>query len=261
MNDEPKGQENEGEGKPQESMPDSNKPAEGELPEGTSSRTAEQFEKLKQSNQQLKAENDSLKVVETTTPDVLDSLRPKTQAQPNTQGRNPFANKAPVQENKFISDDGTQVDPYLLEKNLNESKLAAQQAQQIAEQAREESRRYAETQQVREAHNKFPQLNPKSSDYDAKFYKAVKNEVVGQMTQGYQDLAAAADSVAEWYQLSPLKKEQADGQAAQTQTQKEQINATTPAKPMAKIDQDVLVNRQRKGDRDATIERLERSGF
>ena len=257
------------EGKPQEPVPSSDKPTEGEKPEDTSPRTAEQFDKLTQSNKTLKEENDALKAKaeKTTTPNVLDSLKPQVQPQPVTQTPQPQPVKPVVvpqgqtQDGKLISDDGTQVDPYLLEKSLKDSKLAAEEAKKQAIQAREEARRYAETQQVRDAHAKFPQLNPKSPDYDAKFYAAVKNEVVGQMTKGFQDLVAAADTVSKWYELAPTKKEQEETQAGKTQTQKEQINATPPAKPIAKTDHSDLIKRQQKGDRAATAERLARSGF
>jgi len=256
------------EGKPTESMPNSTKPTEGEKPGDTSPRTAEQFNKLTQSNQSLKEENDALKAKadEATMPNVLDSLKPQIKPQivtqtPQSQPVQQVALKDQTQDGRLVSEDGTQVDPYLLEKRLKDSKLAADEARKEAIQARAEARKFAETQQVRDAHTKFPQLDPNSSDYDPNFYKAVKNEVVGQMTQGYQDLVAAASAVTQWYKLVPTTEEQDKEHEGKAKTQKEQINATMSVKPIIKTDHSDLIRRQQTGDRSATAERLRRSGF
>ena len=249
-----------------------------ELPEEVSERTKEQYDKLLEHNRQLAEENKLLKSQKeqesSSQSSVFDSLRPQEPVIPVTPASpvNPqmFPSLTPAQVNQisqgFIDKDG-----YLNEQALNnalaDAQRKAERADQKISQLENKLVYVEENSQVREAHSKYPSLNPRSAQgtFDPKFYEAVKNEVVAQMIKGEpKDLMAAADKVNEWYS-TPKVNPQVEVEAKKKEEQVAQINATSKSAPgttrYSTADQDTLVKATQKGSHDALMERLKRAGY
>lgn len=246
------------------------KPEETKLPDETKERTKEQFEKLKQSNQELKE-----KVKKYT--DVLSSLQPREVAPPNqfTPAFEPILTNQPpatypglTQQQikdtfENLIDSEGYVDVNLLKEELEKQRRRAEIAEQKAREAEEAAKKavktvddFQRTQKMREIHAKYPQLDPESPQFDERMWEAVRNEIVGQwVTTGTEDVDAAAKK---WYDiLYPMAKDkEADKKA--------QINAI-PTQPVSTSstfeDHQALVEATRKGKKGALAERLKRAGY
>lgn len=242
-------------------------------------RTKEQFDKLTQSNQELKKERDEYK-------NILESLRPNSPNTPQEKQEPPSVQAPSANQyshlnqqqvdsitDNFVDDNGY-VDVRKLNQFLQDTNQRAIRAEQAAQQARQESRRtvqdFEESNTVKQAHEKYPELDPKSDSFNEEFYDSVRNELVGQMLSGKkEDLLQAASK---WHKrmYGPEKKaqkekeKQEEAQRQEGQQARAAIN-TTPTggakNRMSMADHDNLVYRTRKGDRNALKERLERSGF
>lgn len=233
------------------SMPEENENStEGDLPEETSERTREQFEKLKARNAQLA---EKVRQLETTDrKSVLDALRPSQTPQ------TPDLSQAEVDKiyDQAIDEEGS-VDPAALKKLLKEANDRAKQAEAIAKQASEQARNYSINDQVTKVHEKFPQLDPNNvQDFNEDFYRLVQNELLGQMYAGKQEnFMSAAEYVASKLNVSPPVN--------QTQQQRDQILATTNSKAKATAvqqDPDLMSDVMR--DRPGALEELiRRSGI
>lgn len=257
----PKGQNVVAEEKQPEAVSTSEKTAEeSKLPEGTSDRTREEFEKLTQHNKELAEENRRLKEVKETS--VLDSLKPqppKVTAPPPAK-EYPFLEPSKQEDvySKLVDENGY-IDADLLKQTLKDANERAKLAEARAKRLEEQVSGVEESRQVREAHSKYPMLDPKNPNFDEKFYTAVRNELIGQMVQGNRDFVQAADTVASWFK--PGGNERQD-QSAQKEQQVRQIQATT-TKGETKMSSDYsdLVKRTQRGDSAALMERLKRAGY
>ena len=232
-------------------MPTEEKPTEEtepQLPDGVKERTAEEFEKLKEANRQLKAQ------LEQSTPpaqSVLESLRP--------QDNFPNLNAAQAQQvAEQIFDEQGYVDPNLLNQKLAQAELVAKQAIETARQAQQQLRNFEETQMTQQVYQKYPQLNPNGESFDPHFYSRVRNELIGQMMTGKEDLMAAADTVTQVFnQTSQAKVAE---QEARNLKQQASSNIGTSQGASAPVDHDYLVEQTRKGNAEALAERLKRIG-
>lgn len=236
-------------------MPTEEQPAEvtdSTNPDGEKERTAEQFEKLKEHNKQLKERLDQLESAKPKQ-SVLESLRPADNF-PNVSQ----AQAAELQEE--VVDEQGYVDPTLLNQKLAEANRIAQQAIQTANQAQQQLRNFEETQITKELYKQYPQLNPNGDSFDPKFYRKVRNELVGQLTDGKnQDVFEAAKTVSEdsTTQVKVQVQEQEDFSL------KQQASSTlgTSQGASAPVDHDWLVEETRKGNPEALAERLARGGY
>lgn len=128
-------------------------------------RTREQFEKLLESNRKL---NERL---EQTTKEIsaLKTVQP-AQPQGNAQPS--------VSVNDFVEVDATTGEKYIneqrLQKRIEELDEIARRAQQRTEEIVETSNKKEFERQNREAFNAFPELNPKSPNYDSVFHMQVR---------------------------------------------------------------------------------------
>jgi len=243
-------------------MPSAEQPAEGaqepQLPDGVKERTAQEFEKLKATNKQMADELAALKGSNPSRTSVLDDLRPNPELVP--QATYPMAGYQQPAQQPFV-DEGGYVDAAVLNSTLSKAQKEAQEARRIAQQTQEQIQRFQESQVVQAVHSEFPELDPNNSDqFDPAFYDFVKNEMIGQMMKGKEDLRAAA-----------LKAKQVLGQKAATPTQpregtissREQASAptgTSHGTPPPVNDQQSLVRGTYKGDKDAIYKRLQASG-
>lgn len=170
-------------------------------------RTKAYIEKLKSDLAAEKAKN--TKTPEDYGNSVFDSFRPQvaTPAIPvmpdipdagrfNNLNQNQVNNIA----NQFVAPDGT-VDIDGLNNALNLANRRAMEAERRAKLTEDKVTRFEETQQVRDAHGKFPQLDPKSPDFDPKFYDLTRDRLLRNMYEGReQSLLEAAESIADTYQ-------------------------------------------------------------
>jgi len=224
---------------------------ESQIPDGVSERTAEQIEKLKAHNKQLKEQLDQ--VTAKPTQSVLESLRPADNF-PNVSE----AKAAELQEE--IVDAQGYVDPSLLNQKLAEANRIAQQAIQTANQAQQQLRNFEETQITKELYKQYPQLNPNGDTFDPKFYRQVRNELVGQLTDGKnQDVFAAAKTVSD--DSVTQVKVQVDEKEDISLKQQASSTLGTSQGASSPVDHDWLVEETRKGNPDALAERLARGGY
>lgn len=238
-------------------MPSENKSAEESQPtspDGVSERTAEQFEKLKAHNKQLAEENAKLKGSSAPKGSVLDDLRPASLDDVTT---NP---NAPAVAEQFV-DEGGYVDTALLNASLAEAKRQAEEARRIAAQNQESIQRFQESEQIRQAHAAFPQLDPNNTDkFDPRFYDLVRNELIGQLMQGKKDVMEAAKKVSGLYQQ---QVSQPTPEQKQTISNREQASAPTgtgKGQSTSATHQE-LVEGTLKGDKEAIYKRLQASGY
>lgn len=241
---------------------------EGELPEGVSERTRKEFEKLKA---QLRAEREKSQLKQYGS-SVFDSFRapeevnvqPEPVAQPNfthlTQ------NQVQQISQTFVDADGN-VDVERLNLALNEANRRAADAESKFRQINERVTRFEEDQQVREAHDKFPHLDPTNPNFDSKFYDLVSAKLLQNMYMGKKEtLAQAAASIADVYKLKDnpdvqREKEKAVKEYQQSLSKKEQAGTvlagnTSSSRQADKPNIEDLRRRTRLGDDNALFERL-----
>lgn len=256
---------------PTEETPESPETPEPQEPK---SRTQEQFEKLKDSNDQLKKERDGLK-------NVLESLRPDNVPPQQQQQYQTPINQAPSanQFNNLSQNDVNNVfqsmvdaEGYLdgnkLMQTLQQMNQRATNAEQRAARVEEhlQRREAAETESqktklMKEVHAKYPELDPEGDAFDEDFYEMVRNDLIGQLMQGKEDPMAAADKWASKRNMTREEKQIKDTK----QEQKSQINAVRPRSSMMKgyyekEEQQALVNQVRQGKKGALAEALRRIG-
>lgn len=233
------------------------------------SRTAEQFEKLKDSNKTLKDERDTYK-------NLLDSLLPSdaemaTVTPPVKETQPDIAEdlKAMVDEDGYL--DGAKLTETL--KEINERAKRAEQKVARIEEHNERVRVAKEQNQktalMRSVHEKYPSLDPESGVFDKDFYEAVRNDLIGQMMEGKEDPMLAADKWSDKLygnterQIEVTKEEK---EAKDTkEDQKAQINAIRPRSSSMvgyykEEENDILMDKVRQGKKGALAEILRRRG-
>lgn len=255
---------------PTEEAPESQ---ESQDPQEQKSRTQKEFEKLKNSNKELKEERDAYK-------NVLDSLKPSTPPTPQQQPQyqqplnqapsaNQFSNLSQNEVNNvfqsMVDADGY-LDGNKLMQTLQQLNQRAMNAEQRAarveehQQRREAAEQEAQkSQAMKEVHAKYPELDPENENFDEDFYDLVRNELIGQLMQGKEDAMEAADKWASKRNMTREEKQIKE----QKEEQKSQINAVRPRSSMmkgyyTKDDNQELINKVRQGKKGALAEALRR---
>lgn len=232
------------------------------LPEDASERTKKQFEKLTQKNKELSeklAEKESSES-KMTHQSVLDELLPSIDHGQLTQQQVDTISGDLVDANGYV-------DVQLLRNTIEEAKRQAAEAKAEVARMREQSVRHEQSQQTQRAHEKHPYLDPNNTDgFDKKFYNLVKNELIGQMMNGETDVLKAANKVKkEFYDPEAKSKEAAkEASTKRKATVAKRAQASTPARAnraSSDVDEEILIQKTRKGDRSAIYERLKRSGL
>jgi len=262
----------------QEPMPSSNQPAdvkvttptpEGELPEEVKERTRAEFEKLKEANRLLKQELDATKPKPQS---VLESLRPQGGQVDKKEIATLLEEKTDLKGNevddviKQLVDEDNYLDTDKLKKVLSEnsSKVSsaeqrAAKAEEVAKMASDKVTKFEETEQMKRVYQDFPTLNPEDEKFDERFFQLVRNEMIGQlMENGQQDLSAATKKVMQIYRPGQAEAEKLE--AATTQREQATAGVSTSG-GKATTDQEDLVARTKKGDREAIYARLQASGY
>jgi hypothetical protein len=215
-------------------------------------RTKEQFQKLLQSNKELK--------------EKLSQLASTKNSESNTYGSVYDSIKSDsVKENttstdEYVDEEGN-VNIAKLNKDLKEAKTSALEARALAQKAREDF-------EVREAHMKHPYLNPQSSEFDPTFFELVKDRTLRQkFYEGKEtNLLDIADQVISFY--TPSSKKSAESAKAIEDYKKAQSQIANNA-PLSNSNRarqegpnlDDLRARTRTGDSKAIIERLKNIGI
>lgn len=239
-------------------------------------RTAEQFDKLKESNKELKTERDKYK-------NLLDSLRPDKV--PDKVSYPAPVNKAPEAKEfenlgqgdidavfESMKDNEGYLDGNKLLSVLKSMDEKAKRAEQKAEKAEAHAQRVLEATEEKSrsdtmarVHEKYPMLDPENTEgFDKDLYEAVRNDLIGQMMSGKEDPMAAADK---WYDKlygGKVTKEEKENKEKKEAAKKE-INAVRPTSNMMHgyyehDEEEALREKARKGKKGAVAELLKRRG-
>ena len=226
--------------------------AEYQMPDTTNDRTKEQFQKLLQSNKELKEQLQNLASNKNSEPSAYGSVYDSIKSD------SVLDNTSSSEE--YVDEDGN-VNIAKLNKDLKEAKTSALEARALAQKAREDL-------EVREAHMKHPYLNPQSSEFDPTFFELVKDRTLRQkFYEGKEtNLADIADQVISFY--TPSSKKSAESAKAIEDYKKAQSQIANNA-PLSNSNRarqegpnlDDLRARTRTGDSKAIIERLKNIGI
>lgn len=261
---------------PQEAAPTSEQqPTESQEPQAPVEEGADVDEKVALENsknpertaayiEKLKAERDAaLKASSNYGTSVFDQFRPQVQATPNL-------NQQQVENiaTDFVDQDGN-VDINGLNRALKDANDRALRAEQSARMSAEQIARFEENQQAREAHAKFPELDPLRRDsFDPQFYDLVRNKVLANMYEGKEkSLVEVAEEIKSVYKSAPVNQEVVAKQAVETfkksQTAKAQQQPLETGKGETQSSSNLqdLRERTRRGDGDAIAERLKNLGI
>ena len=244
--------------------------------EETKKRTAEQFDKLKESNNKLKEELETVKKK-----NVLESLMPEA-PQPTIYPQPPTVNVAPEQfpgltqtqikeTFKGLVDENGYVDSGLLIETLKElrekNRIAEERAKIAEQQSQNVARKFDDFQRneiMKEVHAKYPTLNPENGEFDEKLWKFVRNEVIDQWMNGKQtDVMAAAQEGFDTLHGNDMKKADKEKLEA-AETAKKNINAlgvNQTSQRESSGDHEALVRATQLGKKGALAERLRKAGM
>lgn len=263
MPDEPNGNPKVEEKQPA-SMPEAEQTQNDELPSEASDRTKEQFDKLKDSNKQLSEElKERDRQIEELRKNasVFDTLKPEIPDFDPTPPKVEQPKAVQADEVDSLIDQDGYVDANLLKTTLKTLRDEVNQVRSENKKLTETIDSKEESSQVKRAHKKYPQLDPKSDQFDPKFFEAVKNDLVGQMIRGEKDLMKAADRVSEFYPLKTQEPKKESGEEEKIRQISAAGNQNQNPKPKySSVDESALAARTRKGDRAALLERLKRAG-
>lgn len=244
----------------------------------TKKRTAEQFNKLKESNNKLKEALETEKkknILESLIPEV-----PNVPVDPTIPTTNvvPQANQYPGLTQKQINetfaglvDDEGYVDRGVLLETLNGLNEKSRQAEERANQAEQRSQQTARqfddfqrNQIMREVHAQYPTLDPENEKFDEKLWKFVRNEVIDQwMTGRPTDVMAAAQEGVETLYGAQMKKAEKE-QIEKAETAKKNINALGASQTSQRDtygEREALVKATQTGKKGALAERLRKAGY
>lgn len=241
-----------------------------EQPKPEKDRTQEQFEKLVESNKTLKEERDQYK-------NVLESLKPNftednAHSVPSSRDFTHLSQDQVDDVYKSMVDEDGYLDGNKLTKALKEMDDRARAAELRAAQveAHLKRREVAEqesmkTEEARKVHEKFPQLDPESTEFDEDYYQMVRNEVIGQMMDGKEDFMGAAQKWYDKFYKEKSMKNEEKTQQEKKQEQKAQINAIRPRSSVmagyySNTEEQSLVTDAQKGKKGAVAELLRRRG-
>ena len=211
-----------------------------DLPEGTSDRTREQFDKLRSQLREEKAKR-------VQTQSVFEQLKPFQQP------------SAPVSTSQFI-------DPVTGNVDVNGLNYVISTTQQRAERAEQTVQRWVEEQQTKEAYTSYPELNPSHDSFNASLHRKTRAVLMDSMInpQDYSgkplSFKEAAD-IAKGVTPEVLQKAQEEGakKAIEGLTPKEQASLEASGRSDRRnqtSNLDDLKWRTRKGDPSAITERL-----
>lgn len=169
----------------------------GKLPEGVSERTQKEFDKLLASNKALKEAADAPKEES-----VYDIFRSKPEDMPVV----PAPSVVAPQEQSFTDEFGN-VDAAKFNAAIAKANAMAEQADKTARDTEAKFVRADQDRQEKEAFAKHPYLDKKSPDFDARFYKLTRNQVLSNYALSKPaNLIEIADDIASFYKPTNIEK-------------------------------------------------------
>lgn len=233
------------------------------LPENASERTRAQFEKLKARLKEAEAKASTPKEELPAGSSVFDVIHPEAQQPPvvtppvnltQFPGLNPLQVQNITQQ--FVDAEGN-VDINGLNRALYDANQRTIQASQRVQSLEEKLSRFEETQQVKEAHSEFPQLDPTNREkFDKNFYELVRDRLVRNMWEGTKkSLAEVARELSHAVGSAPVNRNQVEAQAV------EQYKAAQQARIQGPIEQGKGEVRQADETYETLRARTRREGF
>ena len=250
------------------------------LPEDSSQRTKEQFEKLKtylskekQEKEELKKQLSSKDEPKRESASIFDELRPnpvpENQAPYNPQQAvpTPYLNPSQTQNlvQQFVDNDGN-VDLNALNKALSDANRMAYEANQRSMAVEQRNAQVRQDDEVREAHSKFPEVDPNSKTFDKNFYEMVRDRMVRNLWEGKgQRFADVVNELKNVYKPN-VNKDDVRREVVQEQAQRQQARNQGPfeqggAERSADKTQEELRAATRRGDGKALDARLRALGI
>lgn len=219
-------------------QPEQEDPKEGELPEGVKERTRKEFEKLKKSNAELKAQLDQRKNL----PSVLDFLSSPQQGVPSEvkqQYMQPvqltpvypqMTPPAPQKEEQRLVDEQGYVNADVLQRELDEAKRARQKAEEAERRALEIEQRVSRFEidrETQELYKAYPELDPQSEHFNQDAYELVRNDLTSQLiTSGTRDALKSAQKMSRFFRAQP--QQQSKTQEVLEQRKQASVSGTMP---------------------------------
>lgn len=215
------------EGNASESLvaPEEPQEADGQLPEGVSERTRQEFEKLKDANKRLKSELDARSNGQPQPPSLLETYltnqpfpapamtAPQLPPMPEMPTFQHVTQATAETEAKKLYDEQGYVDAQELERRLSVIERAeerARDAEAKAQRALERIGRFEVDAEKKRLHEAFPELDPSSDQFNPDAYELVKNKMLDQLMQnGSQNALKAAEDMAKYFRKPKLSPQQA----------------------------------------------------
>lgn len=230
----------------------------------TNPRTEQRLKELLEENKRLKAETNRKQYGT----NVFDTFRPQVDPQVNPTSFTSL-NQQQVDSitQQYVDEDGN-VDLAGIDRAIKEAtQRAIENAQRTAE---ERIARFEESQQVKEAHAVYPELDPLSAKFDSEFYEDVSNRLLGQMVRGTGKTETLLEAATYVKGRKPaqapvnLDKEKekavAEYKKAQEKRQQGPVESGNGAPRQTSASLDELREKTRQGDANAIRERLKAVG-
>lgn len=248
--------------------------------ESTNPRTTKRIQELLEENKRLKEEHNQPQTPSSVF-DNIPQVPPVNYGVPQVLPVQQFPNLTAQQvgqiQRNFVMPDGT-VDIDGMNRALNQADsqaLAAnQQAQLALRQAQEAQRRIAEyeqTQEVKEAHAKFPELDPYNEKFDQNFFNLVRDRLVTNIgAKKKATLAEVATDIKKVYstrasekEIQKAREEAVNEYKTAQAARKQGPIETSKGEPREQSagTQEELRERTRRGDPFALDERMKRAGI
>jgi len=241
---------------------------ETQLPAGTSERTGEQFDKLKESNKRLYEANQLLQQELERKRGLEQQFQPVQQTVPQEQQPkiDQFIETDPVTGEQFVNEDR-------LKKAIGEANTRATRAEQAVQTYIKSQQQHEEQRQTEEAYKAYPELNPSHDKFDTELTRKTRAFLLDSMVnpQEYSgrplsfkeaaDLAKQAVG-APVVPSAPQPKSEPkseEGREAKQQASVEAQGITSQSQQVNTVPQeelDVLRDRSRRGDLWAVAKRL-----
>lgn len=235
-----------------------------QLPEDSSERTKEQFEKLKA---QLRERNERIKSLEQPQQQptsIFDDFRMPGADVPSA---NDYQGLTQQQINEmapqFVNEDG-ELDVENFNRALQDANQRVLAAEEKARQALDRVTRYEESQQLREAYRDYPDLDPQHKGFDRQFYDLVSQTIMveNHAKGGNITLKQAADHVSNFYKRPETNIQKVKDEAVEEYKASQAKRAQGPVETgkgqsrESLDDYQELRRRSRQGDNDAIAKRL-----
>lgn len=173
-----------------------------ELPEDTKERTRQQFEKLKQSNAELKKQLEERQQL----PSVLDYLGQMPEVDPQLvqkYAQLPQQQQQQIQNQPGLLDDSGYLNADVLEQRLaaiEEAQKRAEEAERRAIEAQQRIARFEQDAEQKRLYAEYPELDPMNENFNKDAYDLVRNELAAQLVNtGQRDALQAAQRMSKYF--------------------------------------------------------------